>query len=372
MFANKRQEGQALVLSIFFLCLFSIFLTGFFQTAWIVQQKIRLQLSADAAILSALNVQVNTLNTISLVNRGVLANDALAAQLNALVSESSFYRKMAEKFSRLLHFVPYAGAIANFLTRGIHTLEILIKRVAMGVLPVARLSNRSLEFSNRGIHHLFPHQCLNATKKVLSRNMPCAELHPLSHAEIIRQAYSMHRGLVDLDRENLERLRIGTMDKHTKTRNWRISIAGISPVKKTGGTSLHNGSLVARDKLKIRVFSSYRWKWKTVLSTKSDANDFGYRSPEHLLTLSSREKKPLLSLAIVAQATPVPFPGNLALGERKLTAVTAASLVYKRPSKPQEGANTFNPFWETRLIPVASEASLKKIIPDILLKEIRH
>jgi|GEM_PF-6014844 len=372
MSANRRQKGQALVLSLLFLGVVSVLLSGFFQISWAVGQKIRLQLSTDAALLSALNVQANTLNTIALTNRAILANDALAAQLNALVSESSFYGKLAEKFSRLLQFIPYASVAANFLSRGIHIIEMLARRAAAAVLPIARISNKTMEFSLEGLRHLFPYQSLKAATQVLTTNMPTARLHPAIQGEILRQAFSLQQALTDLDRENLGKMRIGTMDKHTRSRNWRVSIGGFSPVRKTGGTSLTQEQMTACDKMKFRVFDDFKWKWKTVLTTKSDAADFGYQSPEGLLNLSNGGKDVFLNLTLVAQASPPPPVGLLPFGEHKLTAVSAGTLIFRRPSHPAESPNTLNPFWTTRLIPVDSETSLKKILPDFLLREIRH
>ena len=53
-------------------------------------------------------------------------------------------------------------------------------------------------------------------------------------------------------------------------------------------------------------------------------------------------------------------------------AVSAGSLFYHRESRPDEQANVFNPFWKTQLIPIASEPTAGKIVPKIILKEIRH
>jgi len=369
---NSQQSGQALLLSVLFLGLLSTLLVGFFQFSIIVREKIRLQISADAAILSALNCEANALNSIALANRAVLANDALAAQLNALVSESSFYRKLAERFSRLLRFVPYAGAVGLFLSKGIRTMEIVVRRTASIALPLAYLSNRSLEATRQGVHYVLPYNVLKAAQKTLSKNMPHAELHPMSKIALVRQARNLQKSLTDLDEHNLEKLRIETMDSHTKRRNWKISVAGISPVKKTGNTRLGRGRLIAQDKMKMKVFRRLRLRWKTVLASQSNAEDFGYRQPENPLTILERKDGPILSLGIVVQSTPSDVPGGLALDQRKLTAVSAASLVYKRESKPGEIRNTLNPFWNTQLIPVASETTLRKFFPESVLKQLRH
>jgi hypothetical protein len=370
--AYEKQKGQILILSALFLGLFSSLLVGLFQVSFAVQKKIRLQISADAAILSALNCEANALNTIALTNRAVLANDALAAQLNSLVSESSFYQKLAERFSRLLRFIPYAGPVSLFLSKGAKTLETIFRRTTSEVLPFADLSNTSLTAARKGIRQLFPLYTLKAAQRTLAMNMPQAELTSLSHGALIRQTRSLQNNLSNLGRQDIEKMRMETMDRHTKKRNWRISIAGISPIKKSGGTRLDNGNLVAQDKMRMKVFSRLRVRWKTVLSTRSRANDFGYHPPNDLTTLLKGKERPLLSLGITVQSDLPDVSMDLPLGKQKLTAISAATLVYRRESRPDEAPDTFNPFWTTRLIPVASEPTLKKAFPEFILKEVRH
>jgi hypothetical protein len=58
--------------------------------------------------------------------------------------------------------------------------------------------------------------------------------------------------------------------------------------------------------------------------------------------------------------------------EVKLFAVSAGRLTYMRPSRTDEAYNVFNPFWRSELIPVASEPTARRIVPEVLLKEVRH
>lgn len=369
---HDKQKGQILVLSVLFLGLLSILLMGLFQVSFIIQQKIRLQISADAAVLSALNCEANALNVIALTNRAVLANDALAAQLNAFVSESSFYRKLTERFSRLLRFIPYVGPVGLFLSRGTKILETIVRRTTSAVLPFADLSNKSFSAAQKGIRQLFPLYTIKGTERILAMNMPQAKLTPLSHAVLIRQARSLQRNLINLDMQNIRKIRAMTMDRHTLKRNWKISVAGISPVKKTGVTRLDKGEMIARDKLRMKVFSRFRLRWKTVLSSRSLANDFGYHPPKGLTRLLSKEEEPSLSLGIMVVSDLPKTCAGTSFNDQKLTAISAATLIYKRESRPDESMDTFNPFWTTSLIPVVTEPTLKKIVPESILREVRH
>ncbi|MCJ7501002.1 hypothetical protein MUP29_12190, partial [bacterium] len=163
-----------------------------------------------------------------------------------------------------------------------------------------------------------------------------------------------------------------TMDRHTLKRNWRIKVAGLSPVKKTGGTTITSDELVARDKLQVKVFQRLRWRWKTVLTTQSRASDFGYQTPAKLMSIDTSDIQSALSLPILVQSD---MPSSIVNGpfkEKKLLALSAGRLLYRRDNRADETANIFNPFWRAELMPVASEPTAKRIIPEIILKEVMH
>jgi hypothetical protein len=159
------------------------------------------------------------------------------------------------------------------------------------------------------------------------------------------------------------------MDRRTLKRDWSIKVAGLSPAEKTGGTTIAPNELVARDKLRMKVFSRLRWRWKTVLLVKSRTSDFGYQTPEELLTVDTSRA---LSLPILVESQmPTPFAKSPFKG-RMMRALSAGRLVYRRDSRPEEADNLFNPFWKAELMPVASETTARRIIPGIILKEVRH
>ncbi len=369
---NKNMRGQTLVLAVILLSLCSTLMLGLFQVSLAVQEKIRLQLSADMAVLSALNCQANGLNSIAMANRAILANDALAGQLNAMVSEITFYRKLAEKFKRLLRLIPYAGPISDFISTGIHTMERTIRRAATITLPLAHYSNVALRKSQETVRLLLPFYSLNAARTTLKENMPQAQMTVPSEALVLRQARSLQKSITEVEPESANTLKVKTMDHHTLRRNWRIKVAGLSPVKKIGGTTITPDDLVASDKLRLKVFRRLRWRWKTVLTTQSRASDFGYQTPADLMSIDTTDVQSALSLSLLVQSE---MPSPIVKGpfkEKKLFALSAGRLIYRRDSRDDEAANVFNPFWKTELMPVASEPTARRIIPEIILKEVRH
>jgi hypothetical protein len=365
-------RGQTLVLAVVLLSLCSTLMLGLFQVSLAVQEKIRLQLSADMAVLSALNCQANGLNSIAMANRAILANDALAGQLNAMVSEITFYRKLAEKFKRLLRLIPYAGPISDFISTGIHTMERTIRRAATITLPLAHYSNVALRKSQETVRLLLPFYSLNAARTTLKENMPQAQMTVPSEALVLRQARSLQKSITEVEPESANTIKVKTMDHHTLRRNWRIKVAGLSPVKKIGGTTITPDDLVASDKLRLKVFRRLRWRWKTVLTTQSRASDFGYQTPADLMSIDTTDVQSALSLSLLVQSE---MPSPMVKGpfkEKKLFALSAGRLIYRRDSKANESANVFNPFWKTELMPVANEPTARRIIPEIILKEVRH
>lgn len=365
-------RGQTLVLAIVILGLSSILLLGLFKVSTAARQKIRLQLSADLAVLSALNCQANGLNDIALVNRAILANDALAAQLNAMVSEITFYSKLAEKFKNLLQFIPYAGTVGLFLERGIRTIEKVVKRATSLILPLAGYSNKTLWGSQKSLRYLLPVYSLKAVTSTLKENSPEARLTPVGESFLLHQARSLQTALRKAEPAVIRSLRTGTMDRHTLKRNWRIKVAGLSPVEKTGGTKITSKDLEATDRLRLKVFKRFRLGWKTVLKTRSNASDLGYPPPEGLFSMDKSDLETVLSLPILIRTKMPAFVANEPFHGRELSAISAGKLVYIRSSKKDEASNVFNPFWKAELTPVAEDPTIRSFLPGTLLKEIRH
>ncbi len=369
---SRKMRGQTLVLAVVLLSLCSTLMLGMFQVSLAVQEKIRLQLSADMAVLSALNCQANGLNSIAMANRAILANDAMAGQINAMVSEATFYRRLTEEFQRLLRFVPYVGPVSSFISSGAHTIEKIIRKAASVTLPLTHYSNVALRKAQETVRILLPFYSLRAARATLKENMPQAQMTIPSQALVLRQARSLQKVFTEVQPNSVHILKANTMDRHTTKRNWRIKIAGLSPVKKSGGTSITSVDLIAQDKLQVKVFKRFRWRWKTVLATQSQASDFGYQTPAKLMSIDTSDIQSALSLPILVQSD---MPSSIVNGpfkEKKLLALSAGRLLYRRDNRADETANIFNPFWRAELMPVASEPTAKRIIPEIILKEVRH
>jgi len=361
-----------LVMSIVLLGLCATLITGLFRISFTVKEKIRLQVAADNAILSALSVQANALNTIAIGNRAIISNDSFIAGMNATASEISFYRKLAENFSRILRFIPNLGPLmAAGLTRGGRALELTVQRIASFIIPTLSIINRTLHREQNLIIAATPLLTWKVTSKTLEKCAPGSRLSSVSKAILLNKAAAFRKNFTKLDIPESQRLLEETIRGRTISRNWKSKIGGISlPVRKTGGTYFRKDDFHAFDNLRFRVFSRFRWRWKTVLSSNSNASKFGYQGQAALKTISDEYQPISLSIAVHSSKE---TDKNPLLGTNKtLTAVSAGELYYLRKSRPEENRNLFNPFWKSRLMPVALETSAKKFIPQILLKEVHH
>lgn len=367
----KNQAGQALVSAIAFLCISAVLLTGLFQAGLTLLEKVSLQLAADRAVLSALTVQTNGLNAVALGNRAILSNDALAAKLNAVLCETSFYRELAERFSHVLKFIPSVGTVlSTVITRSGRALEQLLHKLALAVIPATRAVNGLISRGQEIILVSIPPLTLRTARQVLENDCPGAEISPFGYSLILRQAMKIPNGIENLEHPSSRDILLATMDRHTLQRNWRAKIGRIKlPIKKTGGSTLNRNDIRSRDSLQLKRLTWRGRRWRTVLSWESRASRYGFRGQSKLKTLTEAFEPPSFTLLVhinpKERITSLPSIG-------KLTAVSAGQVYYQNPQIRDEKPNLFNPFWRSRLIPVASEPSAVRLVPRVILREVRH
>jgi len=372
MLSSENHAGQALILAVVFLSMGITLFLGLFSLSLAVKEKIHLQISADIAVLTALNIQANALNAMAMANRAILSNEAMAAQSNALVSEAAFYRKLIEGFGRILRAVPSSGPIlGELLIRGGKALEALARRGAGILTPYARTYNGLMETERNLIQKTVPIITLKGARKVTANNFPRAAISPLSQIQLVKQAYDLSNSISPLSEEEMREILHSTLDSHTLRRNWSLG-AGSLPfsVKKRGSTRTLIDDFYAYDRLSIRTVKRFRVRWKTMIATSSRASRFGYRSHKLLTDLASEDLS--TGLTLMLESDPPPVASGLTGTNRVFRAVSSGELYYHRPDRPEEKPNLLNPFWRSRLMPVSNEKTAKKIVPHLFLKEIKH
>ncbi len=367
----KDIHGQAALLTVVLLSIVIALTGSLFKISIVVKDKIRLQLASDLALLSALNAQSTALNTIAIGNRAILAHEALSAQLNAMVSESTFNRKLIESFGRLIRFIPtYGPVLAGALGKGGRFIEGLFRKAASILIPTASTLNRTISFEIHIIRKTLPVNSLKSAKNSLRITDPGANIIVPAQLQYIRRTANLAKKIKPVDQKSFDYLILNTMDRRTKKRNWNIGSGILSlPIKKSGGTKLGSEDYWSFDVLKRKTFKRLKWKWKAILSASSAASEFNYRRTGKILNLSDSVPK---SHTIVLKKKLASQEQILPLINTSLLAVSSGEIYFRRPYRPDEEENLLNPFWFSRLIPVGDEESAKKLVPEVLLREIRH
>ncbi len=367
----KDIHGQAALLTIVFLSMIIVLTGSLFKISIVVKEKIRLQIASDLALLSALNTQCTSLNAIAIGNRAILAHEAFSAQINAMVSESTFNRKMIESFGRLIRFIPgYGPILASALGKGGRFIEGVIRKAASILIPTASTLNRTINLKGYVIRKTLPVNSLKSAKDSLKITDPGANIIIPSQMQYIRRTVSLAEKIKPVDQKSFNYLIQNTLDRRTKKRNWKIGSGIFSlPIKKSGGTKLKTDDYWSSDVLKIKTFKRLQWKWKAILSASSAASEFNYRRTGEILNFSDDVPKShtiVLKKKLTSQKQVLPHINV------SLLAVSSGEIYFHRPNRPDEEENLLNPFWFSRLIPVRDEESAKRLVPDVLLREIRH
>jgi len=367
----KDIHGQAALLTIVFLSMIIVLTGSLFKISIVVREKIRLQIASDLALLSALNTQCNSLNAIAIGNRAILAHEAFSAQLNAMVSESTFNRKMIESFGRLIRFIPgYGPVLASALGKGGRFIVGVIRKAASILIPTASTLNRTINLKSYVIRKTLPVNSLKSAKDSLRITDPGANIIVPAQLQYLHRTVSLANKIKPLDQKNFDYLIHNTLDHRTKTRNWTIGSGIFSlPIKKSGSTRIKSDDYRSFDVLKIKTFKRLRWNWKSVLSASSAASEFSYKRTGEILNFVDDIPKShtiVLKKKLTSQKQVLPHINA------SLLAVSSGEIYFHRPNRPDEEENLLNPFWFSRLIPVRDEESAKKLVPDVLLREIRH
>jgi hypothetical protein len=368
--AAACERGQVMLLAAVLLLLSCGLFLGLFQAGVMVKEKIRMQTAVDLAVLSALNTEANSLNAIAVANRAILAQDALAARLSALVSESAFYRKLLDSFNWVIRLIPYGGPLLSpALSRGGMLMEQICRRTAQAGIPVLSRADAILSLQSRAVRLSLLPRPLAAARSSLTVNAPRARLSPLSHAALLDQSRRLAGAIGPLGAGKTRAPLEKTLDRHTARRNWRV-LAGALPVRKVGGTVIEDGDSRAFDRLQLRIFSNLKWRWKTVVAAGSRASDFNYPRHGELMGISPDTLPRGLTLTL-RQDPGEPLP-LLLPSDFPLVVVGSGELVYRREGRPEEPPNLMNPFWRARLIPVRDEPGARRQIPPLLLAGTLH
>lgn len=96
---SKRQEGQALVLALVCMLVFVVGVLVLFNTGQVVNKKVQLNNTADAAAYSAAVQQARAYNLIAYLNRAQVANEVAVAQMVSMHSWMNYIISGTDNFA---------------------------------------------------------------------------------------------------------------------------------------------------------------------------------------------------------------------------------------------------------------------------------
>jgi len=103
-----RQKGQALVLAVICMLVFVVGVLVLFNTGQLVNKKVQLNNTADAAAYSAAVQQARAYNLIAYLNRAQVANEVATAQMVSMHSWMNFAISGTDHFADAVQVIGVA------------------------------------------------------------------------------------------------------------------------------------------------------------------------------------------------------------------------------------------------------------------------
>lgn len=412
-----RQRGQALALLLLLMASLVAAFLLVFDAGQVVAAKLRLVGASDAAAYSAAQWQARSLNYEAYIHRAMVANEVAIAQSVSLRSWSGYMARLLQNSANVASLVPPVGAVLQEVSQVWANVDRGVQKALPPLESAASYWNNDvLARAGQVAALLTAPASLDLARRVAEANVPEATPGPpglaLAAGDVGRWlSFTQGYRKSGSERERLKAVVMASRDGFSGARNWTVSLAPFTGIRKRGGTDLIGyGAWRGMDTLALRVptfFSSREvpvaWgaaeiresnerargehggSWRDNPRTSNLANNAlapksgyqglpGYRD----LPVARRNAPTTLrfeyALALPASAvatsdralggpaTMVPgeallpavprFPGG------QLQAVSAAQLSFVRPEARRDGRlelpSLFNPYWQARLVPVSA------------------
>ncbi|MGY0505798.1 TadE/TadG family type IV pilus assembly protein [Luteimonas sp. e5] len=259
---RRQQRGQSLPLVLIFLLVLCIGLLVVFNTGQIVNKKVELTNTADAAAYSVAVQQARAWNTAAYMNRGRIANEVTVAQLVSLNSWATQINVTAynvELVSNILSTVPYVGAAFRALARVARIADRQVMRPLRQVLRegsdplitlLDQLNSGYAHTAEIAIDYVSTADALFVANDVVERNSPQAQVSTHSMARLMQQVQASKsdwleefkvpgtRGAVSTGGERYRNLVMESRDRFTVSRRDDAMLFGIFGFRAYGGTDM--------------------------------------------------------------------------------------------------------------------------------------
>ena len=168
---SVRQRGQVLVwtLATAAACV-AVFLAVYgVGQANIEKQKV--VNTADAAVYSAAMMEARTLNFEAYVNRSIVANEVVIAQVVTMDSWLAYMARTAKNIGTILRFIPYANVIGQALVQlADNVLKPIVENVLPPVVPIQQAIVTGLTVARETAHAATYETAIETAKNVVQSN----------------------------------------------------------------------------------------------------------------------------------------------------------------------------------------------------------
>lgn len=168
---GPRQRGQVLVWTLAMAAACVAVFLGVYGVGQANIEKQKVVNTADAAAYSAAMVEARTLNFESYVNRSIVANEVVIAQVVTLDSWLLYMSRTAKNIGTILKFIPYVNVLGQALTQAANLIKQVAENILPPMVPVQQGIITVLTGAREAAHLATYETAIETAKNVVGRNV---------------------------------------------------------------------------------------------------------------------------------------------------------------------------------------------------------
>jgi len=214
--------------------------------------------TADAAVYSAATIQARALNFEAYLNRSIVANEVVIAQLVTMDSWLHYMARLSKNISYVAQFIPYVGkAVAQALEKAADFMEMIATKAIPPAMRAQWAMVATLNIAREGAHLVSHGTSMEVAKSVVASNAThfgnrsdaAPQITPFGMAVMAKNAmawnaftktYGKHGGSGD-ERSNAADVILRSRDRvsgDAERKSGTINLVAFGTEKTTGGTRL--------------------------------------------------------------------------------------------------------------------------------------
>ena len=248
-----RQGGQALLWFIATAGTCAAVLFAVFNVGQLTSEKARLVNTADAAAYSAALVEARTLNFEAYLNRGIVADEVIIAQVVSLDSWVHYVDQLATRIATLTSWIPYVGQVTRAAQQIADRVTTIVDQVGDIAIPVTDMQAYNiLPLAREAVHASTYVTMVDIARQVVAANTTtfggrsdsAPYITNAGMAALAKNAVewlNFTKQYSDDDRSYAKQVVLDSRDGFSKTRNGSIldfEIPFVAHGYKRGGTDL--------------------------------------------------------------------------------------------------------------------------------------